>query len=138
MPATKAKETGSNGFISATKGLLDEFQARRPLRTGSLVISIFGDAIAPHGGAVWLGSLINILRPFGVNQRLVRTSVFRLAKDGWLESEQVGRRSYYSLTAETMPASTYTVVRRENGAAPGASFCSQAWIPNTGTTCARN
>jgi len=100
MPATKAKETGSNGFISATKGLLDEFQARRPLRTGSLVISIFGDAIAPHGGAVWLGSLINILRPFGVNQRLVRTSVFRLAKDGWLQSEQIGRRSYYSLTAE--------------------------------------
>ena len=37
---------------------------------------------------------------FGISERLVRTSVFRLAKDGWLESNQVGRRSYYSLTEE--------------------------------------
>ncbi len=59
---------------------------------------MFGDAIAPHGGTVWLGSLIQALEPFGINQRLVRTSVFRLAKDGWLTSEQIGRRSYYGLT----------------------------------------
>lgn len=64
------------------------------------MISVFGDAIAPHGGAVWLGSLIKILEPFGINERLVRTSVFRLAKDGWLESEQIGRKSFYSLSAE--------------------------------------
>jgi phenylacetic acid degradation operon negative regulatory protein len=37
---------------------------------------------------------------FGVNERLVRTSVFRLVKDGWLQSAQVGRRSFYSLTEE--------------------------------------
>jgi len=37
---------------------------------------------------------------FGVSERLVRTSVFRLANDGWLESEQRGRRAYYSLTAD--------------------------------------
>jgi len=35
---------------------------------------------------------------FGISERLVRTSVFRLAKDGWLQSRQIGRRSYYSLT----------------------------------------
>jgi phenylacetic acid degradation operon negative regulatory protein len=37
---------------------------------------------------------------FGIIERLVRTSVFRLARDGWLESRLVGRRSYYSLTVE--------------------------------------
>jgi phenylacetic acid degradation operon negative regulatory protein len=37
---------------------------------------------------------------FGIKERLVRTSVFRLAKDGWLESNQVGRRSFYSITDE--------------------------------------
>jgi len=37
---------------------------------------------------------------FGISERLVRTSVFRLARDGWLQSEQVGRRSYYSLSQE--------------------------------------
>ena len=83
---------------AVTARLVDDFRARRPLRAGSLVISVFGDAIAPHGGAVWLGSLINALEPFGISSRLVRTSVFRLAKDGWLESEQIGRRSYYRLT----------------------------------------
>ncbi len=34
----------------------------------------------------------------GVNQRLVRTSVFRLTREGWLIAEKVGRRSYYGLT----------------------------------------
>jgi phenylacetic acid degradation operon negative regulatory protein len=55
--------------------------------------------IAPHGGSVWLGSFINLVKPLGINDRLVRTSVFRLSKDGWLESEQIGRCSYYSLTS---------------------------------------
>lgn len=99
-PAVKAHEAASDEFRNATGQVVKEFQMRRPLRTGSLVISLFGDAIAPHGGAVWLGSLINALAPFGISDRLVRTSVFRLAKEGWLEGEQIGRRSYYSLTIE--------------------------------------
>ena len=37
---------------------------------------------------------------FGISERLVRTSVFRLARDGWLGANQVGRRSFYSLTNE--------------------------------------
>lgn len=85
-------------FDECVDTLLEEFAKRQPKRTGSLLVSVFGDAITPHGGSVWLGSLINALEPFGVNQRLVRTSVFRLSKDGWLSSEQIGRRSYYSLT----------------------------------------
>ena len=85
-------------FRATTDSLVADFQAQRPLRTGSLVISVFGDAIAPHGGSVWLGSLINVLEPFGISHRLVRTSVFRLVKDGWLQSQQIGRRSFYSLT----------------------------------------
>ena len=100
MAATRAKEIRSEQFQLATDELINEFQSRRPMRTGSLIISLFGDAISPHGGSVWLGSLIAALLPFGINQRLVRTSVFRLAKEGWLENEQIGRRSYYSLTTE--------------------------------------
>ena len=85
---------------SACQQLIEEFQSRPTLRAGSLITTVFGDSIAPRGGVVWLGSLINVLSDFGVNERLVRTSVFRLAKDGWLQSNQVGRRSYYSLTDE--------------------------------------
>lgn len=84
--------------IRIVEQLTEEFRSRRPIRAGSLIITVYGDAIAPRGGTVWLGSLIALLAPLGLNQRLVRTSVFRLAKEGWLTAEQIGRRSYYSLT----------------------------------------
>ena len=85
-------------FLSETNTLIDEFRARPTMRAGSLIVTIFGDAILPRGGAVWIGSLINVLEDYGINERLVRTSVFRLARDNWLEVNQVGRRSYYSLS----------------------------------------
>lgn len=70
-----------------------------PLRTNSLIITIFGDAIAPHGGALLLGSLIDLVAPLGINSRAVRTSVFRLMQEDWLRTTPIGRRSEYSLTA---------------------------------------
>ena len=74
--------------------------ARTPPRAPSLIVTVWGDAIAPHGGAVVLPGLIRLLAPFGVNERLVRTSVFRLARQGWLEARPLGRRSLYSLTPD--------------------------------------
>jgi phenylacetic acid degradation operon negative regulatory protein len=74
--------------------------AAHPPRARSLVVSVWGDTLAPHGGDVWLSTLIQLLAPFGVNERLVRTSVFRLAADGWLEARAQGRRTRYRLTAD--------------------------------------
>ena len=85
---------------TACQKLVDEFRSRPTLRAGSLITTVFGDAITPRGGTVWLGSLIRVMADFGISERLVRTSVFRLVKDGWLTSDQIGRRSYYSLTKE--------------------------------------
>lgn len=76
-------------------------QRRQPtLRAKSLVMTVFGDAIAPRGGSVWLGSLISLLDPLGISERLVRTSVFRLTEEGWLEASRSGRRSQYRLSPE--------------------------------------
>lgn len=100
MPSSSSTTARRNVFGRICDDRLADFAGQRPLRTGSLLISLFGDAIAPHGGEVWLGSLIDVLERFGVNQRLVRTTVFRLAKDGWLCAEQVGRRSFYRLDAD--------------------------------------
>ena len=86
--------------VTACRKLIDEFRSRPTLRSGSLITTVFGDAIAPRGGKVWLGSLIHVMSDFGINERLVRTSAYRLVQDGWLRSEQIGRRSYYSLTEE--------------------------------------
>jgi phenylacetic acid degradation operon negative regulatory protein len=79
---------------------IDGFLADEPPRSKSLVMTVFGDAIVPHGGLAWLGSLIELLAPFGVNDRLLRTSVFRLAQEGWLVSQRDGRRSHYTITPE--------------------------------------
>jgi len=87
-------------FGTACRKLVESFSSRPTLRSGSLITTVFGDAISPRGGNVWLGSLISIMADFGISERLVRTSVFRLSRDGWLQSEQVGRRSYYSLTED--------------------------------------
>ncbi|CAN7725263.1 phenylacetic acid degradation operon negative regulatory protein PaaX [Duganella sp. LjRoot269] len=78
------------------------FLASDPPRSKSLVVTIFGDAIVPHGGMVWLGSLIELLAPFGVNDRLLRTAVFRLAQEGWLGAQRDGRRSSYAITPDAM------------------------------------
>ncbi len=74
--------------------------ARTPPRAKSLVVTVWGDALAPHGGAVWLSGLIRLLAPLGLNERLVRTSVYRLAREGWLDAQQDGRRSRYRLTTQ--------------------------------------
>jgi len=82
----------------AVAALLRQFRRQRPIRGGSLLITIFGDAIAPRGGAVTLGSLISLAQPFGLTERLVRTSVARLAGDGWFTARRDGRRSEYHIT----------------------------------------
>jgi phenylacetic acid degradation operon negative regulatory protein len=82
---------------------IGHFLASEPPRSKSLVMTIFGDAIAPHGGTVWLGSLIELLAPFGVNDRLLRTSVFRLAQEGWLRASRERRRSSYSILPQALP-----------------------------------
>ena len=71
-----------------------------PPRAKSLIVTVWGDALAPHGATVWLAGLIRLMAPFGINDRLVRTSVFRLTQDGWLDAATVGRMSRYTLTRD--------------------------------------
>ncbi len=77
---------------------IQTFLSADPPRAKSLVVTIFGDSIAPHGDSIWLQSLIDLLSPFGVNERLVRSSVFRLVEEEWLEAERHGRHSRYAFT----------------------------------------
>lgn len=68
------------------------------LRANSLLITLYGDAIAPRRQSVWLGSLISLSELFGLSPRLVRTSAFRLVADDWLVATRIGRRSFYALS----------------------------------------
>jgi len=79
--------------------LIEHFQNQQPLRVGSLIITLYGDLLAHRGGTVWLGSIITLLEPLGINARHVRTAVSRLNKDNWISPNLIGRKSYYSITA---------------------------------------
>lgn len=89
----------STALETAVSRLVTRFRRQRPLRAGSLIVTVYGDSIAPRGGTVTLGSLIRLVAPFGVTDRLVRTSVGRLAAEDWLESARAGRLSEYALSA---------------------------------------
>jgi phenylacetic acid degradation operon negative regulatory protein len=88
----------SRRAATAAAALVSRFRRQRPLRAGSLLVTIFGDSIMPLGGVVTLASLIRLAAPFGISERLVRTSVARLAQDGWLANRRDGRLSEYRLT----------------------------------------
>ncbi|WP_422265036.1 PaaX family transcriptional regulator C-terminal domain-containing protein [Thiofilum sp.] len=88
----------SQTFAKAAQAVIDDFSQASTMYANSLILSIYGDTICPHGGNIWLGSLIKLVEPLGINQRLVRTSVFRLSEKKILKAKQIGRRSYYSLT----------------------------------------
>src|SRR4249920_2902992 len=76
--------------------IIDQLK-REPSRTGSIVITVFGDAIVPRGGSVWLGTLLEFFKTLDIDGGVVRTAMSRLAADGWLEREKVGRNSFYRL-----------------------------------------
>jgi phenylacetic acid degradation operon negative regulatory protein len=82
----------------AAADLIARFRRQRPMRGGSLIVTLFGDSIMPRGGAISLGSLIDLARPFGLNERLVRTAATRLSGDGWLERRRAGKLSEYLLS----------------------------------------
>ena len=84
--------------VSLAQAHIDAFSQQSRVRAGSVIISVFGDAVHPRGGRIWLGSLIRLLKPLGISERLIRTSVFRLVQEGWLRTEAHGRKADYLLT----------------------------------------
>jgi phenylacetic acid degradation operon negative regulatory protein len=83
----------------ATHPRVAEFIAQGRGQARSLIVTVFGDALMPRGGRIWLGSLVTLLQGLGLNDRWVRTSVSRLVQDDWLETVTVGRRADYQLSA---------------------------------------
>lgn len=76
---------------------IERYLEQHTPRARSLIVTLFGDTLMPYCERVWVGNLIALLAPFGINERLVRTSVYRLSEAGWLTAERNGRHSYYTL-----------------------------------------
>ncbi len=85
---------------TALDSVLGRFEQRRPLRAGSLIVTVFGDAIVPRGGTLWLGSLLEIMALFGIEAGLVRTALSRLVQEDWFERSRAGKNSFYRLSPD--------------------------------------
>src|SRR3954467_12517944 len=77
-------------------GIIQQLK-REPSRTGSIIITVFGDAIVPRGGSVWLGTLLKFFESLDIDSGVVGPAMSRLPADGWLTREKVGRNSFYRL-----------------------------------------
>ncbi|WP_026566038.1 phenylacetic acid degradation operon negative regulatory protein PaaX [Bacillus sp. UNC41MFS5] len=67
--------------------------------TQSMIFTIYGDYLRHYGNKIWIGSLIRLLKEFGHNEQAVRVAVSRMLKQGWIQSEKKGNKSYYFLTS---------------------------------------
>ena len=86
---------GKNSSVSM---FLDDFRQSHKINAKTLVSSIFGDLVAPNGGGAWVETLAALLEPLGINNRMVRTTLFRLTEEAWLNNTREGRKSFYELT----------------------------------------
>jgi phenylacetic acid degradation operon negative regulatory protein len=74
--------------------------AREPPRAGSLIVTLFGDAVLSRGGVLSLAALTRALAPFAVKPGQIRTALSRLVADGWFERRRDGRASHYALARQ--------------------------------------
>lgn len=70
------------------------------LKTWSLIVTIFGDAVLPHGGEISASALNDVTSMMGVNGGAVRTALSRLASDGIIDRKRDGRSSLYRLSPD--------------------------------------
>ncbi|HQU01814.1 MAG TPA: PaaX family transcriptional regulator C-terminal domain-containing protein [Acetobacteraceae bacterium] len=89
---------------------LERLHARHS-RLGALILTMMGDAFIPRGGAVALSSILEICAAMGFAGGAVRTAMSRLQADLWLESNRVGRASFYAPHARGKPVFAASIKR---------------------------
>lgn len=76
-------------------------RTREPVRTQSMLFTIFGDYVYMRnpGAEIWIGSLIKLLGALGFSEQAVRLALSRMCRKGWLKRTRFGVKSFYSLGA---------------------------------------
>jgi phenylacetic acid degradation operon negative regulatory protein len=66
-----------------------------PIDPNTVVFALFAQYVLPRGGEVWLGSLIKAMATLGISEAAARSAILRMKKRGILESQRLGRRTFY-------------------------------------------
>ncbi len=61
-------------------------------------MTVLGEFALPLAQPVWTSTLLQVLALFEIEQKAARQALARMAGEGWLASERVGRRVRWSLT----------------------------------------
>lgn len=85
-------------FENPVSQIVEHIVSAMPLRATGFIVTLYGDAVVPRGGEVWMGTIIEICALVGISETLVRTAVSRLVSAGQLIGVRRGRRSFYRLT----------------------------------------
>lgn len=81
-------------FTSAVTELADP----QNQRVWSIIVSLFGDMAQERSAKISGGALGRIIEPMGIKPEAIRVALHRLRKDGWIESDRIGRVSMHFLT----------------------------------------
>jgi phenylacetic acid degradation operon negative regulatory protein len=66
-----------------------------PIDPNTVVFALFAQYVLPRGGEVWLGSLIKAMATLGISEAAARSAILRMKKRSILESQRLGRRTFY-------------------------------------------
>ena len=84
----------SSWFETAVADLVDP----QDQRVWSIIVSLFGDMAQEPGAQISGGALTQIIEPMGIKPEAIRVALHRLRKDGWIESDRIGRVSRHVLS----------------------------------------
>ena len=64
----------------------------------SVLLTLLGELVLPRSGTAWTRSLVDALALLGIEEKNARQALLRLADQGYIESERLGRRVRWGLT----------------------------------------
>ncbi|MDA7966273.1 PaaX family transcriptional regulator C-terminal domain-containing protein [Ruegeria sp.] len=67
-------------------------------RVWSIIVSLFGDLAQAPGAQISGSALTRVIEPIGIKPEAIRVALHRLRKDGWIESDRIGRVSMHFLS----------------------------------------
>jgi phenylacetic acid degradation operon negative regulatory protein len=94
----KGQNNNSMNHMEKLDSFIQQAVTAMPVSGTSLIASLLRDCLSQRGGEVWLGSVAALLEGLGFGERFVRTALFRLNKEEWLDVVRIGRRSFYRLS----------------------------------------
>lgn len=90
----------SQAETSDPSALIAELKDVGPVKVWSLLVTIFGDLSEAHGGFLTSRQLNGLFAAFDIQSGALRVALHRLRREGWIESERIGRISRFKMTEQ--------------------------------------